>query len=60
VREAPTQLVREGPYRFTRNPMYVSLALISRRRVALVLVSAVSIAGLIYFAGRFANGAWAF
>ena len=28
VREAPTQLVREGPYRFTRNPMYVGITTI--------------------------------
>lgn len=56
-----TTFVMSTPrYALTLFPMYVSLALISRRRVALVLVSAVSIAGLIYFAGRFANGAWAF
>lgn len=47
-------------YALTLFPLYVSLALLSRRRLALVLVSGVSLAGLVYFAGRFANGVWAF
>ncbi len=47
-------------YALTLFPLYVSLALLSRRRLALVLISAVSIGGLIVFAGRFANGVWAF
>lgn len=47
-------------YALTLFPLYVSLALLSRRRLALVLISAVSIGGLIFFAGRFANGVWAF
>jgi hypothetical protein len=56
-----TTFVMSTPrYALTLFPMYVSLALISRRRLALVAISAVSLIGLIYFAGRFANGAWAF
>lgn len=47
-------------YALTLFPLYVSLALLSRRRLALVLVSGISLAGLVYFAGRFANGVWAF
>ena len=47
-------------YALTLFPLYVSLALLSRRRLALVLVSGVSLAGLVFFAGRFANGVWAF
>jgi hypothetical protein len=38
----------------------VTLALASARTWMLVLLSAVSIGGLIYFAGRFATGVWAF
>jgi len=47
-------------YTLTLFPLYVSLALLSRRRLALVLISGVSLAGLIFFAGKFANGGWAF
>lgn len=47
-------------YALTLFPLYVSLALGSRRTLALVLISAASIGGLIFFAGRFANGVWAF
>jgi hypothetical protein len=47
-------------YSLTLFPLYASLALASRRTVLLVALSALSIGGLIYFAGRFATGAWAF
>ena len=47
-------------YALTLFPLYVSLALAARRTWLLVLISAVSIGGLVYFAGRFATGAWAF
>ncbi len=47
-------------YALTLFPLYVSLALISARTWLLVLLSAVSIAGFVYFAGRFATGWWAF
>jgi len=47
-------------YALTLFPLFVTLALASARTWALVLISAISIAGLIYFAGRFATGVWAF
>jgi hypothetical protein len=47
-------------YALTLFPLFVSLALFSARTWALVLLSAVSLAGLVYFAGRFATGWWAF
>jgi 4-amino-4-deoxy-L-arabinose transferase-like glycosyltransferase len=47
-------------YALTLFPIFVALALVSARRWVLVLISVVSIAGLVYFAGRFATGAWAF
>jgi len=47
-------------YALTLFPLYASLAVASRRTAVLVVASVVSIAGLIFFAGRFANGAWAF
>ncbi len=47
-------------YSLTLFPLYVSLAVVSRRTVVLALLSAVSIAALIYFVGRFATGNWAF
>jgi Dolichyl-phosphate-mannose-protein mannosyltransferase len=47
-------------YSLTLFPLYVSLALASRRTVLLLALSAISIGGLIYFTGRFATGAWAF
>ena len=47
-------------YALTLFPLFVTLALASARTWALVALSTVSIAGLIYFAGRFATGAWAF
>ena len=47
-------------YALTLFPIFVALALPTRRVWALVGVSAVSLAGFIYFASRFATGAWAF
>jgi hypothetical protein len=47
-------------YALTLFPMFVALALPSRRTWLLVLLSLISIAGFIYFASRFATGAWAF
>jgi len=47
-------------YALTLFPLYVSLAIISRRSLVLAILSAASIGGLIYFAGRFATGVWAF
>jgi Gpi18-like mannosyltransferase len=55
-----TFVVSVPRYALTLFPLYVSLALMSRRRLALVLISVVSIGGLIFFASRFANGVWAF
>ncbi len=56
-----TSFVMSTPrYALTLFPLYVSLAVASRRTAVLVLISAVSLAGFIYFAGRFAAGAWAF
>lgn len=56
-----TSFVMSVPrYALTLFPLYVSLALVSARSWVLVLLSTVSIAGLIYFAGRLATGAWAF
>ena len=47
-------------YSLTLFPLYVSLAVASRRTVLLLALSAISIGGLVYFIGRFATGAWAF
>ena len=47
-------------YALTLFPLFVSLALVSARTWVLVLLSALSIGGLIYFVGRFATGVWAF
>jgi hypothetical protein len=47
-------------YALTLFPLFVSLALVSRRTWVLALVSAVSIGGLVFFAARFATGPWAF
>jgi hypothetical protein len=47
-------------YALTLFPLFVALALPTRRVWALVAVSSVSLAGFIYFASRFATGAWAF
>jgi hypothetical protein len=47
-------------YVLTLFPLFVALALPTRRVWALVRVAAVSLAGFVYFASRFATGAWAF
>ena len=47
-------------YTLTLFPLYASLAIASRRTLVLAALSAISIGGLIYFAGRFANDVWAF
>jgi hypothetical protein len=47
-------------YSLTLFPLYVSLAVMSRRTMVLVVLSGISIVGLVYFAGRFATGVWAF
>jgi hypothetical protein len=47
-------------YALTLFPIFVTLALASARTWALVALSAVSIGGLAYFAGRFATGVWSF
>jgi hypothetical protein len=47
-------------YSLTLFPLFVSVALLSRRTWVLALLSTVSIAGLIFFAARFATGPWAF
>ncbi|HET7520124.1 MAG TPA: glycosyltransferase family 39 protein [Candidatus Limnocylindria bacterium] len=47
-------------YVLTLFPLFVALALPTRRVWALLAVSAISLAGFVYFASRFANGAWAF
>jgi hypothetical protein len=58
---ASTSFLLSTPrYALTLFPLFVALALVSRRTWVLVLLSAVSIAGLAYFAGRFATGVWAF
>jgi hypothetical protein len=45
-------------YALTLFPLFVALALVSRRTWVLVLLSAISIAGQASFAGRFATGVW--
>jgi hypothetical protein len=47
-------------YALTLFPLFVTLALASARTWALVALSVISLGGLVYFAGRFATGAWAF
>ena len=47
-------------YALTLFPLFVALALPSWRTWVLVALSALSIAGFIYFASRFATGSWAF
>ena len=47
-------------YVLTLFPLFVALALAARRTWLLVAISVISLAGFVYFAGRFATGAWAF
>jgi hypothetical protein len=47
-------------YALTLFPLFAALALPTRRLWALVPVSAISLAGFVFFASRFATGAWAF
>jgi Gpi18-like mannosyltransferase len=47
-------------YTLTLFPLFVSLGVISRRREVLIGLSLASIAGFVYFAGRFAAGVWAY
>lgn len=47
-------------YSLTLFPLMVALALPTHRRWLLVVMSAASLAGFAYFAGRFASYAWAF
>ena len=47
-------------YALTLFPLFVALALPTRRIWLLVALSAASIAGFIYFASRFATGSWAY
>jgi mannosyltransferase PIG-V len=47
-------------YALTLFPLFVALALPTRRSWLLVAVSLASIAGFVYFASRFATGSWAF
>jgi hypothetical protein len=47
-------------YVLTLFPLFVALALPTRRTWLLLALSAVSIAGFVYFASRFATGSWAY
>ena len=47
-------------YTLTLFPLMILMALLTRRTWALVALSAVSLAGFVYFAARFALGDWAF
>jgi hypothetical protein len=47
-------------YVLTLFPLFVALALPSRRTWVLVVLSIISIVGFIYFGSRFATGSWAF
>ncbi|MEO8252599.1 MAG: glycosyltransferase family 39 protein [Chloroflexota bacterium] len=56
-----TSFVNSVPrYSLTLFPLFVSMAIASRRTWVLVALSVVSIGALIYFAGRFAVDVWAF
>jgi hypothetical protein len=56
-----TSFVMSVPrYSLTLFPLFVSLGLLAERRWVLVTLSAVSLAAMAYFAGRFAVGWWAF
>jgi hypothetical protein len=47
-------------YTLTLFPMMVAMALVARGRWAFIGLSAVSVAGFVYFAARFALGGWAY
>jgi hypothetical protein len=47
-------------YSLTLFPIFVSMALASRRTAVLVVLSIASVAAFAFFAARFATGAWAF
>jgi hypothetical protein len=47
-------------YSLTLFPLFVSLALLTRRWQVAVLLSGISLIGFVYWAGRFASGEWAF
>jgi len=47
-------------YSLTLFPLFVSVALATRRRWLFATLALLSIAGLVYFTGRFATGRWAF
>jgi hypothetical protein len=53
-------LVSVPRYSLTLFPLFVSLALVSRRPAVLIPVSIASIAAFGYFAARFATASWAF
>lgn len=56
-----TSFVMSVPrYSLTLFPLFVSISLATRRRWLYAAVALVSTGGLIYFAGRFAVGQWAF
>jgi hypothetical protein len=47
-------------YTLTLFPLMVAMALLARGRAAFIAISAISLAGFVYFAARFASGMWAF
>jgi hypothetical protein len=47
-------------YTLTLFPLMILMALLARRTWVLVALSAISLAGFVYFAARFALGGWAF
>jgi hypothetical protein len=47
-------------YSLTLFPLFVSIALATGRRWLFATAALLSIGGLIFFAGRFATGSWAF
>ncbi|HEX2142032.1 MAG TPA: glycosyltransferase family 39 protein [Candidatus Limnocylindria bacterium] len=53
-------LVSVPRYSLTLFPLFVAMALVSRRAGVLVAISTVSLGLFVYFALRFSSGAWAF
>jgi hypothetical protein len=47
-------------YSLTLFPLFVSISLATRRTWLYTALALLSVGGLIYFAGRFAIGQWAF